>query len=387
LQADLAAFIRRRYGVEIPPGAWPAGGIPAHLRPRIEVLGNDQKAIGTGRDLAALRQKLEQVKARPAPDNSAWTQAARQWERREVTAWDFGDLPPRITISENGPVPVYAWPGLALDQGVANLRLFRTEDSARQASLGGIQYLVELALSKDFAWLHRDLRLLSRFEALAANLCSLDDLQATALENLKRHVLPAEVFWPLTASEFAKAVQQTRLLIPGLAIALVDQAGVILRTRREIEPKCGPAPALPVAKPQKLSAFSQLNLATKDAPKPVNVWAEELAGLVPPNFLAVTPYAQLAHLPRYLKALATRMERARLNPVKDKERAALVAPYLARLKALRDQPASQTAARRPAEEFRWMVEEFKVSVFAQELGTAFPISPKRLEEFLSRNAS
>ncbi len=386
LQADLAAFIRRRYGVEIPPGAWPAEGIPAHLRPRIEVLGNDQKTIGAGRDLAALRQKLEQVKARPAPDNSAWTLAARQWERRDVTAWDFGDLPPRITISENGPVPVCAWPGLALDQGAANLRLFRTEDSARQASLGGIQYLVELALSKDFAWLHRDLRLLSRFEALAANLCSLEDLQATALENLKRHVLPAEVFWPLTAAEFAKAVQQTRLLIPGLAMALVDQVGLILRTRQEIEARCGPAPALPVAKPQKLSAFSQLNLATKDAPKPVNVWAEELAGLVPPNFLAVTPYAQLAHLPRYLKALATRMERARLNPVKDKERAALVAPYLARLKALRNQPASQSAARRQAEEFRWMVEEFKVSVFAQELGTAFPISPKRLDEFLSRTA-
>ncbi len=81
LQADLAVFIRKRYGVEILPEAWPVDAIPAHLRPRIEVVGNDQKTIGAGRDLAALREKLEQVQAKPAPDNSAWTRVAKQWER------------------------------------------------------------------------------------------------------------------------------------------------------------------------------------------------------------------------------------------------------------------------------------------------------------------
>ncbi len=89
-------------------------------------------------------------------------------------------------------------------------------------------------------------------------------------------------------------------------------------------------------------------------------------------------------MPRYLKALATRMERAKLNPVKDKERAQQVAPYLARLKALRANPPAAHEARQRVEEFRWMVEEFKVSLFAQELGTAFPVSPKRMEEHLLR---
>jgi ATP-dependent helicase HrpA len=384
LQQDLAAFIRRRYGVEIPPDAWPEEAVPAHLRPRIEVVGNDQKIIGAGRDLSALRQKLEQVKTKPAPDNSAWTRAAKQWERTNITAWDFADLPARITVSETGPVPVYAWPGLSLEGESVCLRLFRTEDLAREASLAGLQKLVELALSKDFAWLHRDLRALNRFDALTANLCPLDELHEHALENLRRHLLPAEPFQPLTRAEFEKAVQRTRLEIPGLAIKLVDQAGVILRARKEVQQRCGPAPVLPTSKPRTLLDLSQLSLATKDAVKPANLWADELDSLLPRNFLAVIPFEQLSQIPRYLKALRTRMERAKLNPAKDKERALALAPYLDKYRTLSAAKPKSRETQRRIETLRWMVEEYKVSLFAQELGTAYPISPKRLDEHIGR---
>ena len=382
LQADLALFIRKRYGVEIPPNAWPTEAIPAHLRPRIEVVGNDQITIGTSRNLTMLRQKLEQVKAQPAPDNSAWTRVAQQWERTGITTWNFGTLPTRITVSELGPVPTYAWPGLAVEKDSVSLRLFRTEDLARQATRGGIQKLVELALAKDFAWLHRDLRELNRFDALAANLCPLNELQESAFTNLKRHILPAEVFPVLNEDGFQSAVQQTRLQIPGLAVKLVDQVGVILRARNEIQLRCGPAPNLPTLKPKTLIDLSQLNIATRDTAKPANVWAEELNALLPRYFLAAIPFAQLAHIPRYLKALATRMERAKLNPAKDKERTTLVAPYIAKLKALSETLPKSSCRYRQLENFRWLVEEYKVSIFAQELGTACPVSPKRLEEKL-----
>jgi ATP-dependent helicase HrpA len=380
LQADLAAFIRKHYGVEIPLDAWPLDGIPAHLRPRIEVVGNDRKTIGTGRDLAELRQTLEQMKVKPAPDNSAWVRVAKQWERTNVTAWDFGDLPERITVSENGPVPVYAWPGLAVEKEKISVRLFRTEALAREESLAGIQRLVELALSKDFAWLHRDLRELNRFDALAANLIPLDELQATAYENLKHHALPAEEFWPLRETEFTKAVQATRLELPGLAQKLIDQTGVILRARKEVQTRCGSAPVLPASRPKTFSDLSQLSVATKDAVKPANPWTEELESLLPRNFLLEIPFTRLPHITRYLKALGLRMERAKLNPAKDKERAALIAPYLAKLRALRENPPKPAGVKKQAEEFRWMVEEYKVSVFAQEVGTAYPVSPKRLDE-------
>jgi ATP-dependent helicase HrpA len=382
LQADLAVFIRQHYGVEILLNAWPLAGIPAHLRPRIEVVGNDRKTIGTSRNLAELRQTLEQMKVKPTPDNSAWVRVAKQWERTSISAWNFGDLPERITVSENGPVPVFAWPGLVLEKETVSLRLFRTEALAREESLRGIQKLVELALSKDFAWLHRDLRELNRFDAWAANLIPLDELQSTAYENLKRHALPAEVFWPLREADFTKAVQTTRLELPGLAQKLIDQTGVILRARKEIQTRCGSAPLLPSTKPKTFSDLSQLSVATKDAMKPVNIWAEELETLLPRNFLLEIPFEHLAHIPRYLKALAMRMDRAKMNPVKDKERAAIITPYLTKLKTLRENPPKPMESKKQAEEFRWMVEEYKVSVFAQEVGTAYPVSPKRLDEKL-----
>jgi ATP-dependent helicase HrpA len=384
LPHDLAVFIRQRYGILIPPNTWASDALPAHLRPRIEVISHDQKSLGTSRDLGALRQKLEATKGKPVPDDSAWHRVAQRWEQFGLSAWTFGDLPERVTVSESETVPVFAWPGLQAEDNGVSLRLFRTADLSKLATLGGIQRLVELALSKDFAWLQKDLRELGRFEALAANLCPADELQETALNNLRQHILPAEVFPALTEKNFLAAVESSRQKIPGLAVKLVDHVGGILKLRLEIQRRCGPSAVLPATRPQKISDLSQLNLATKDAPKPSKVWAEELAALLPRNFLERIPFAQLAQLPRYLKALATRMERAKLNPVKDQERARQLVPYLVALKKLETNPPKLAKARHRLEEFRWLVEEFKVSLFAQELGTAVPVSAQRLDQQLQR---
>ena len=96
------------------------------------------------------------------------------------------------------------------------------------------------------------------------------------------------------------------------------------------------------------------------------------------RFLERIAYDRLTHLPRYLKALLIRAERAALNPAKDQERLRQLAPYQDALKELQARPSPSLEAQRQLEAFRWMVEEFKVSLFAQELGTAMPVSPKRL---------
>ena len=110
----------------------------------------------------------------------------------------------------------------------------------------------------------------------------------------------------------------------------------------------------------------------------------ELDFLLPKSFLASVGYERLAQMPRYLKALLIRAERARLNPLKDQERARQLAPYAEALAGLRSGKLETAEAVDAVEQFRWMIEEFKVSLFAQELGTAFPVSPKRLDEQLRR---
>jgi ATP-dependent helicase HrpA len=361
--------------------------LPPHLRTRIEIVGRDAKSIGAGRDLDQLRQQLREQpeRAAPAPEPAAWRQAAQRWERYGVTGWTFGALPERITVTAGPGLPLYGWPGLEFLEGTVNVRLFRSQDDARHAGLAGLQRLVELAILKDLAWLEKDLRALDRLEPLYASLGDIGEFRESALEHLKRHLLPAEPLAALDEPHFQAAVETARQRIPGLGQQLVDRLGIILQLRHQVQSRLGLAAASAAAPTpaRKLTDLRHLGRAAATAPA-AHPLAAELVALVPPRFPERVAFDRLPHLPRYLKALLTRLERGALNPVKDQERARQIAPYVEALRKLEAEPKRSAEARRAVEEFRWMIEEFKVSLFAQELGTAVPVSAKRLDQQLER---
>jgi ATP-dependent helicase HrpA len=147
--------------------------------------------------------------------------------------------------------------------------------------------------------------------------------------------------------DFATALERAKADLRGIVPLFVDSLREILTLRQAL---------LVVAKPPP--------------------WLQpELERLVPPDFLRRTPYLRLAHLPRYLKALQVRVDRWRQDPARDARRASQVAPYETAIERLK--------ARAGRETFRWLVEEFKVSVFAQELGTAEPVSAVKLDRTLA----
>jgi len=379
---DLASFLHRCYGVKVEAADWPPNALPAHLRPRIEIVDHERKSLGAGRDLGQLQQHLKQTKLQPETksDSADWTRAAREWERFGLTEWTFGDLPERITVTESPGLPVYAWPGIEFAEGLVNVRLFRGRDAARSASLTGVQRLVELAIRRDLAWLEKDLRALSRYDALYAPVGDSAELRETAFEHLKRHVLPSESLPALTRAHFDAAVAESHRRLSGLAPQFLDRLGPILHLRQQIQQRVRAVTTPAPAGSRKLSSLSQLG-----SPAPVTATdpiAVELASLVPARFLERIDYDRLPHLQRYLKALLIRSERAALNPAKDQERLRQLAPYQRALRELQAQPSPSPEAQRHIEAFRWMVEEFKVSMFAQELGTAIPVSPKRLDQQL-----
>lgn len=389
---DLAAFIRRRYAIEVQPGSWAESAIPAHLRPRVEVLANDGKVVGFGRDLGAIREQLPKPTSKPTLDSGAWARAARQWERFGLTGWSFGDLPTSVLIEEVGGLPVMGWPGLAVEENGVSVRLFRGQIVAGRSSLEGIWRLIEQALQKDFAWVQRDLRSLAKHALLYVPLGDLDELVDSTYRHLRGLVLPGKAFSPLTAASFHAAVEETRNHLRGVVPPLVDRIGGLLELRRQVAQRIGSPPA-PVGaaapKPKVLTDLSQLGLKPKApgvavaAPAPTGLHAE-LAALLPPRFPERYHATAMGHLPRYLKALLTRAERASQNPAKEQERIKLLAPYADALRQFHAKPPPTDEARHWLNEFRWMVEEYKVSLFAQELGTAQPVSPKRLDEMLLR---
>jgi ATP-dependent helicase HrpA len=379
---DLGAFLHRRYGVEVKAADWPANALPAHLRPRIEIVDHDKRSLGASRDLAGLQQRLKQTKIEPAPkvESTDWLRVTQQWERFGVREWTFGDLPERITVIEGPGLPLYAWPGIEFAEAVVNVRLFRNPDQARTASLTGVQRLVELAIQKDLAWLEKDLRALSRFDALYAPLGGSDELRETALEHLKRHLLPAEPLPALTRAAFDAALAEARQRLPGLSSQFFDRLGPLLQLRQQVQQRIGVAATPIVSRNRSLTSLSQLG--SPSVARPSHPLASELANLMPSRFLDHIEFDRLPNLARYLKALLIRSERAALNPTKDQERVRQITPYQEALKRLQTQPSRSQAAQREIETFRWMIEEFKVSLFAQELGTAMPVSAKRLDQQL-----
>lgn len=395
LRHDLSTFVRQRFQVDVPPDAWKLDTIPAHLRTRVEIVGRNSQTMGASRDLNSLRDQLEQQlthsKLTVRDDEPAWQTAAKRWERFGISTWNFGELPERITVVEGPGLPLYAWPALQCEEGAVHVRLLRTQADALQQGAIGVRRLAELQLQKELAWLQKDLRALSKLESFYAAIGSGQELQETAFQHLWQYIFPEPSKPVRSPAQFESLVAEARTRFPGLAIDWMSRLQSILDAYQQTRKRLGPAPAtVPINKPKTLNDLSQLSFGTPvaqpaaAAKAPAHSLFADLAHLMPPRFLESIEHGRLHHLPRYLKALQLRAERAANNPPKDAERARQLIPYVAVYKQLATAKSPSPEVRSLTSELRWMLEEFRVSLFAQELGTAHPISPKRLDEHLER---
>jgi ATP-dependent helicase HrpA len=349
----MTEYVRRVHGVEIPMNLWPVDALPAHLRPRYEIIGREQKVLAMGRDLLLLRTEAEQ---RETPvEVVAWQRAAHRWERYGLTAWDWTDLPESIPVNEVAGFPLLAYPGLVVEEEQVHLQLFRKKEEALAASRGGIARLAELHMRRELAWLHKELRGLEPLKPLYVTLGSGEELLATAWEHLCRHLLPATGFFPLTRAAFDAYVARARENMTGLGVRLIERVQAVLVRRQE--------------------ALMH--------PRPLGDMRAQIDSLVPPRFLSSISFERMAQLPRYLQALIVRADRAALNRVKDLEKWSRVAPFVRAYHELARRPEGPGGWWAELDEFRWLIEEYKVSCFAQELGTAVSVSPKRLEAALA----
>ena len=352
LTEALAAELRERFRLGVQAKIWDDKPLPDHLRVRVRVVNDNGVELCASRELAEIHAALQQrgreatvavAKAEP----EVWRRARAQWEKPPQTTWTFGDIPPRVRVSEQAGVPVEAFPALVVENGGVALRLARTPEEAQAATARGLSALLESHVRYELGWLERDLKALRELGALLATLVPLVDLQTHALGSIRAWVCDAKRVGALTTTTFGAAVDRAKADLRGLVPRYVEQLREMLTLRLALEVHATPYAGL----------------------------AGDLAALLPADFVRTTPYAQLAHFPRYLKAMKQRADRWRQNPVKDTERARQLAPYVAAAAKLRD--------REEGGAFRWWVEEFRVSLFAQELGTAEPVSAVKLDRWLA----
>jgi len=348
LAQALAEALTQRLGVRIDPRLWEGKALPDHLRVRVEVVDKRGTVLGASRDLAELQAQLgtkqREVSQRAArADNAAWRAAREKWETPPASEWKFGNLPASVVVSEQAGVPVQAYPGLQAGEAGVAVRLFATPEEAHAATRGGTRRLLESALRYELGWLEKDLRDLRAIGTLTVTLAPLEKLQADALESIRRWVTSRSV-QPLTAAQFERSVGDAKADLRGLVPKLVDWLRETLTLRLALQTHKTPYPGM----------------------------ENDIGSLLPPDFLRRTPFARVKELPRYLKGMQARAERWKRDPAKDSSRARELQPFVQALSRLGER----------AGEFRWLVEEFRVSLFAQELGTAEPVSAVRLEKAL-----
>lgn len=344
---SLTDHLYLHYRVNVDPMDWKIDALPEHLRMRVEVQGTDDEPLAAGRNLDQLTDRIEQHDT-PA-EMDAWKRIAQKWERVGVTEWDFGDLPEQIEVTQVGGVPLYGFPALDRDDNGVSVRLCKSRAEADRRSREGFVGLCSIALSEELTWLQRELKGLSQFQELHQG--DAQDVRDQAYRSLARYVFKRDQVLPLRRKDFDEAIGFAQNQLRGLSTCFLSMVESLLNVRRDILLSGQTYPGM----------------------------EQDLERLLPPDFLGRVPYTQLNHLTRYLKAILIRAERAKTDPRKDAQKAEQVDAYQRQLDHLSAQEMGPDRARL-VDELRWMIEEYRVSVFAQELGTAQSVSPKRLDK-------
>ncbi|MDE2450218.1 MAG: ATP-dependent RNA helicase HrpA, partial [Gammaproteobacteria bacterium] len=354
--AGLAAWVAERIGATMAPAELAALPIPDWLRMNIRVVDAQDRVLAEGRDLEALKRRVlgTTVKARQAAPKSE--SLHRQW--------DFGELPVSRQIERNGLL-LTVYPGIEDRRGAVALVEARGPAGAEELSRRGVARLALLALPQQARyWQKRvvedpELVLQSRGLELAQPLAD-----AIGERIFLDCFAAADAPLPRSREAFTQRLDEGRP-------RLEEAGGRLVATVKGVLKECRAVRA---------AVETARNPGSGPAVADINA---QLAALLPPDFIESTPYPWLGHLSRYLKAIARRLGRLPAEARRDEELASRVRPFVAALRSLQA-GARGIGGRSELLLLRWMIEEFRVSLHAQELKAAMRVSEQRLAEQLER---
>ncbi|MDA0822657.1 MAG: ATP-dependent RNA helicase HrpA [Proteobacteria bacterium] len=351
LHEQLSAVLFRMTSVEVAKCEW-NNDIEPHLLMHYVVRGVDGQTLASGRDLERLRKSLaEEFEARPV------TATQQAFERQSVSGWEFGDLAALIQCQEEG-FSIERFPALAEEGERVALRLFDDESVAAVNMRRGLRRLIMQALKKEVRYLEKNIPDITRLRMLflpvgsAAQLT--EDLILTAIQ--RAFIDQQEL--PNNEEGFAKLIAIGRDGLITEANKLAELLGRVLQAYTEVRGRLN----------------RELPLSWIEAAKDIEV---QLGGLVYPGFLSATPLKWLERLPRYLKAIEIRMSKLDITPDRDRQRRSEVEPLFLRIGQLKSEDLKFPDR---LLDYKWKLEELRVSLFAQELGSIEKVSVKRLDK-------
>jgi ATP-dependent helicase HrpA len=377
LTDSLLKLVRDQTSLDVKRTDFKLDMVPAHLFMNLRVVDEHGRQLGMGRNLGALKaelgaqargafQALAGMKARPLPEVSPASKSARPPPSlppaaggarpgERYTAWTFGELPELMEIRKGG-TSLVGFPAL-IDQGDAvSIEVFDEPDVAAAKHRAGLRRLFALQMKDAIKYLEKNIPDLQKMAVAFMSLGTQEELRDQVIEvALDRAFLLDPL--PTDEAAFKKRIEEGRGRLTLIANEVARLAGAILleygaAVRKIKDTKIQPE-------------------ATADA-------QQQLQRLVPKRFLAVTPWPQLQHFARYLKAITLRLEKLRADPARDASRLSELRPQEQRYWRLVAERKGAVDDR--MSEFRWLLEELRVSFFAQELRTPQPVSVKRLDK-------
>ena len=326
---------------------WAAFRLPEHCYFNLRIIDDGGQELAMGRDLIQIQQQLGKAAATTFRDNT------QEFERDNVTAWDIGTLPESIKFAR-GKQQLTGYLGLQKEKdGRIALRLFDTSAAAEQAHRLGVIELMKLQLKEQVKDLNKGIQGFTQAAMLLKHI-NADTLRDDLTQAVCDRAFIGEDELPRNEKAFKEQIKRARSRLPAVKEALSRYLQETAAAYAELNGKLGKHPL-------------------------THLMRQRLQTLLAAGFATRTPWAQWPRLPIYLKAMTLRLEKYSSNPARDAAREADIQELEQMWQEKTDglvkqgQPVSDDLAA-----FKWMIEELRVSLFAQELKTPYPVSVKRL---------
>ncbi|EOB4244853.1 ATP-dependent RNA helicase HrpA [Vibrio metschnikovii] len=347
--------LKRMTGVAIQREDWNWQQVPDHLKVTYRVVDHRQRKLNEDKDLYALKEslkaKVQETLSQVADDDI---------EQKDLHTWSFGELP-KVYQQKRGGFEVKAYPALVDNKDSIEIKLFETESEQQTAMQAGQRRLILLNVPSPIKYLHSNLPNKSKlglyFNPYGKVLDLIDDCIACGVDKLiEQH---GGMVWQPDAFEALK--EYVRAELGDTVVEIAQQVETILTTAYNINKRLK-------GKVDFTMAFALSDIKA------------QMEGLIFKGFATECGWKKLADILRYMKAIERRMEKLPVDPNKDRLHMLKIESVVNEYKTLLNKIPKGVAVPESVKEIRWMIEELRVSYFAQQLGTPYPISDKRVKQ-------